>query len=99
MSNDQNFVPQSAESVFKEGNGLEMTGFIIAGFGLIFGFVLIFMSGTPALFALVPVGLFVMMAGYLKKAANGVAAQYALQKHTHDEQRAISSAAQTEHQA
>lgn len=83
--------PPSVEHVQGEGSALQTTGAIVAIIGLLIGGVAIFNGGSAVVVGLLPIGLLIMLSGYMKQIAAATTASYTLAKNKHDAEH-ISSA-------
>lgn len=72
------YTPQSVKSVNSEGGGFEIAGSVITVLTLAIGLVALFASGDTTLLLLSPIGLLLMVVGYLKKISSAVTATYTL---------------------
>lgn len=81
MKNTQNNAVPSQDHVLNSGNALETTGTITALIGILIGLVMMFSTGNPFGFGLIPVGLLVMITGYVKKSAAVNAAFFIIKMH------------------
>lgn len=72
------YTPQSIKSINSEGGGFEIAGAVITVLTLAIGLVVLFSSGGTTILLLSPIGLLLMVVGYLKKISAAVTATYTL---------------------
>ena len=81
MSKNQNAAIPSQDHVLNSGNVLETTGNVILLIGLLGGIILIISAGNPYGLGLIPVGLLILITGYVKKSAVVNAALFIIKMH------------------
>lgn len=94
MSKNQSAAIPSQDHVLNSGNALETTGNVIVFIGLLGGIILTISAGNPYGFGLIPVGLLILITGYVKKSAAVNAALFIIKMH--ERESAASFAPKTE---
>lgn len=94
MSKNQAYTPPTVATVSTAGNLMETIGYVVTAIGIIGIFLVMFLSASPLVAALLPVGLLTLIAANSKRTADATAALYLL-----NYQEVMANSDPAEHQA